>query len=128
MFQTKKGKKLLNPLVKEWFIIIDNEKEGPYSLHDLKKDLRFTPDTLVWKRGFQEWIKARFVSEMLELFKDEPEAKPLHEDKNKEIPSHLGQQNQITLTLQQDPYQFILWILLLLLVMFYTFFRFYYNF
>lgn len=129
MIQTTKDKKVVEPDIKEWFIIIDNRQEGPFSLSDLKHDFRFTPDTLVWKQGFQEWIKARFVLEMKNLFKDGPNPQTLHEpNQEKEVESGLGQQAQVTLILQQDPYQFILWILLVLLILFYTFYHFYYNF
>lgn len=127
--QTKKGKKAIGSTVKEWFIIIENEQLGPYSLSDLKSEPRFNPDTFVWKKGFQEWIKARFVPEMEEVFKDDSETKGLHEpEKGKRLESDLGQESQATLTLQQDPYQFLLLILLLLLVAFYTFYHFYYHF
>lgn len=129
MFQSNKNKKFIESDVKEWFIIIENQQAGPYSLLDLKRNLYFTPDTLVWKKGFQEWTKARFVPELQEVFKDEPKPQALHEpDKGKEVESEMGQQAQATLTLQQDPYQYILWILLLLLTIFYTFYQFYYRF
>ena len=112
--------------IKEWFIIVENQQEGPYNLLDLKRDVRFTPDILVWKKGFQEWTPARFVLEMQKIFKDEPEAKAIHEpDKGNVIKPGLGQQNQVILAMQQDPYQFFLWILVLLLVIFYTFYHFY---
>lgn len=128
MFQTKNTQ---SPelYVKEWFIIFENKQEGPYSLLDLKRDHRFTPDTLIWKKGFQEWTPARFVSEIKEVFKDEPEGKAIHESENGKnvIEPDLGQQNQVTLTLQQDPYQLFLWILVLLLILFYTLYQFYYK-
>lgn len=131
MFPSNNEKKVSGKNVQEWFVIIDNQQAGPYSLAELKRNPRFNPDTLVWKRDFQEWIKARFVPEMQEVFKDEPEAKALHEpDKDQSLESELGQQNQATLTLQQDPfpYQLLLWFLFCLLIIFYTFFQLYYNF
>jgi hypothetical protein len=113
--------------IKEWFIIIENRQEGPYSLIDLKRDMRFTPDTLVWKKGFQEWTAARFVIEMQKIFKDEGEAKALHEsDKGNGAEPDLGQ-DQATLAMQQDPYQLFLWILLLLIILFYIFYQLYYT-
>jgi hypothetical protein len=122
MFPTKKGNNPLEFETKEWFIIVENQQEGPYSLLDLKKDYRFTPDTLVWKKGLREWTPARFVLEMQEIFKDDHEPKALHEPEKRRI-SDLGQQNQVTLTMQQDPYQLLLWILLILLILFYTFYQ-----
>lgn len=120
MFQKEKREKLIFD-TDEWFIIIDNQQVGPYALSQLKKHPKFTPDTLVWKKGFKEWTKARFVPELQELFKDDPEPCTLHQDKGA-LKGDLGQESQATLTLQQDPYQFLLWILLLIIVLFYTFF------
>jgi hypothetical protein len=128
MFQSIDDAKSLDLHLKEWFIIIENKQEGPFSLLDLKKDYRFTPDTLVWRKGFQEWTPARFVYEMKQIFKDEPDAKPIHEPEKGVLgESGLGQQDQVTLTLQQDPYQLLLWILLLLLIFIYTFYQSYYQ-
>lgn len=111
---------------KKWFLIVENEQLGPFSLADLKKEPGFNPDTLVWKKGFKEWTKARFVLELQELFKDEPDPHPTHETKNN-IDLKGLQESQDILTMQQDPYPIILWILLLLLIMFYTFYRFTLN-
>ncbi len=108
----------------EWFIIIENHQEGPFSLLDLKRDPRFTPDTLVWKRGFTEWVAARFIAELQQIFKDEPEGEPLHEGTKKITLSPLGQ-DQATLTMRQDPFQFLLWILLFFLILIYTLYQFY---
>lgn len=128
MFPLRQSDKDTESDFKEWFVIIENQQLGPYSLLDLKSDSRFTPDTLVWKKGYKEWTKARFVQELSKLFKDEPEPQALHEpNKNNGVESDL-QQSQATLTLQQDPYQFMLWILLLLIIIFYTFYHFYYQF
>lgn len=109
--------------VKEWYIILENCQEGPYSLQNLKGDYRFTPDTLVWKKGFKEWTPARLVSEMQWVFKDDPESRPLHQKPKKNgLEPDLGQ-DQATLALQQDPYQIYLWILLFLLILFYTLYQ-----
>lgn len=82
----------------------------------------------MWKKGFKEWVKARFVYEMKELFKDEQEFQQLDEmDEGRKVEVDRGQQNQAILALQQDPYQYILWILLFLLILFYTLYQFYYN-
>jgi hypothetical protein len=127
MFRAKKNRGKESD-IKEWFIIVNQQQQGPYSLFDLKREPSFTPDTLVWREGFQEWIRARFVPELQEVFKDEPESRPLYGPENKkEVQSDLGQ-HQATLALNQDPYQFLLWILLLLLTLFYMFYRFYYQF
>lgn len=126
MLQKKRNTKKPN-LEKEWFIFIENQPEGPYNLIDLKQDHRFTPDTLVWKKGFAEWIPARFIAELQDVFKDESTHEAANEpDKNNDrINSDLGQQDQLTLILHEDPHQFFLWVLILLIMVFYTLYQFY---
>jgi hypothetical protein len=115
-------KRSLSP-VKEWFIIVKNRQEGPFSLQDLKKNPLFNPDSLVWKKGFEEWVKARFVFELQDVFKDDPEEQPLeNSEKDKGLVPDFSQ-DQATLTLHLDPYQFSLWMLLFLLVIVYIIFQ-----
>jgi hypothetical protein len=59
-----------------WFILFGEQKEGPYSLTQLKNHPSFTPDTYVWKEGFPDWKLARDVPEIQEVFKDEPSSEP----------------------------------------------------
>jgi GYF domain 2 len=55
---------------KIWYIIFNGQVEGPYSIDDLKKDLRITPDTFVWKEGFDSWKRIKDVLELSPLFQD----------------------------------------------------------
>lgn len=118
--------KLSHWKIKNWFILIDEKKLGPYSLLDLRENPQFTPDTLVCKKGESQWKKARDIEELQEIFDDEPFSK----EKDKKIMDHfqteISTENQATLTLQQDPSQFILWILILLIVLFYSLYHFYF--
>lgn len=125
MFQKKEETQSLIVPVKEWFIVIENLQEGPYSLSELKRDKRFTPDTWVWKKGFKEWVAARFVPEMHDVFKDESaEPQALHDPKKDNvIKPELGQPDQAILTMQQDPQPLLIWILILLLIILYTFYQ-----
>lgn len=108
---------------KEWFIIVEQTQEGPYSLQDLKKHSKLTPDTLVWKEGFQNWIAARDVFELQDLFKEQPEAESLHElFKPKPLPSDL-QADEETLTLQNDPPQLFFWVIVIIFILIYLIFR-----
>jgi hypothetical protein len=107
----------------EWFILIDSKKEGPFSLQELKEDKRITPDTLVWKEGFKDWIAIRFVSELEDVFKDENVVKSPDEKIPESISTDLMQE-QAALTLQQDPSQMILWILILILLLIYLLYQF----
>lgn len=118
---------MIQSTIKEWFIIIQNQQAGPYSLSDLRKEPSFNPDTLVWRKGFQEWIQARFIPEMQDVFKDLPQGQSIHESGEKGLKEDVGQESQMTLSLQQDPYQFLLWLLLLLLIFFVAFYQAYYH-
>lgn len=109
-------------MIKEWFIIVEGRQEGPYSLLELSRDKRITPDTLVWKKGFEKWIAIRNVRELKELFEDKPEGKPLHEKSKEKKPSLLDAE-QDTLAISQDPFQFTLWLLVILLILLYLFYQ-----
>lgn len=104
-------------LKKEWYLLIDTRTEGPFNLDDLRYDIRLTPDTLVWKEGFKEWTPARFVYELSELFKDATDIQQGNEDIETGNVSDI-EPGPATLTLQQDPYQFFLWLIVLLLLLY----------
>ena len=126
----KENKKSKKSEKREWWILFNGERFGPYLPSELKNDSRFNPETFVWKLGYLEWIKARFVPELEELFKDQSESRDIHDplthfdedsDQEKKIDADL-QEGQVVLTLQQDPYQLIVLILLLLIVFLYTYY------
>ncbi len=105
---------------KEWYILIQGKQQGPYSLKDLHSHSHFTPDTLVWKKGFAHWKMARHVPELKEVFKDQKKNVPPEEEAlNSEAGSGYGQK-QMTLALHHDPYQFWLWVLIFLIILFYV--------
>lgn len=95
---------------KEWFILVNGNQEGPYNLKELKRHPQVTPDTLVWKKGWKEWVAIRYVSELKDLFKDEPPPKPLND--KKALAVDLGDQAALTIT-HQDPFHPFLWYLLI---------------
>lgn len=111
--------------MKEWFILVNGKQEGPYNIRDLKRHPGVTPDTLIWKEGFADWVAARFVPEVEELFRDEPESQPI-QDRLKPKPTSVDlQQDQETLTLGRDPSSFYLWLIIFVLILCYLIFRFY---
>ncbi|MEI6531768.1 MAG: DUF4339 domain-containing protein [Chlamydiota bacterium] len=57
--------------LKVWYILIENQEEGPYSLQDLKKDRRLTPFVLVRKSGSKRWYPIGRVKALKAVFKDE---------------------------------------------------------
>lgn len=64
---------------KVWYIWIDKKTEGPYSVFQLKRDYRFTPETWVWREGMNEWLKAGEVEELRPLFEVPLPPKPEEE-------------------------------------------------
>lgn len=56
--------------MKEYYIAISDNKEGPLSLDDLKVK-KLTKDTLVWYDGLENWVKASEVNELKDLLKSE---------------------------------------------------------
>ncbi len=69
---------------KIWFIDIDGKLNGPFSVAQLKGISGLTPDTLVWREGFEKSLPIRSVPELREVFED-PE--PLHPEP--EVPGPL---------------------------------------
>jgi hypothetical protein len=102
---------------KEWYIIIDDQKEGPYTPIDLKIHPKVTPDTLAWKEGLKEWIAIRFISELKFIFEDESSVKPVKVEPVKTSADLIS--DEATLTLKQDPFQYFLWILLFSVLLLY---------
>ncbi len=72
--------------MKEWYCLFRGRKEGPYSFLELKRHPRLTPDTLVWKKGFHEWVRAGQVRELQKIFKDEKRGKGSQKKKGEERP------------------------------------------
>lgn len=101
---------------KVWFIFVDNKKEGPFTPLELKEDPRVNPDLLVWKEGFHAWIAIRHVPELALVFKDTHIQSPKQVDPGEQTSSDLIPE-QATLTLRQDPLQWILWVLILILIL-----------
>lgn len=72
---------------KIWYIKIYGKREGPYSIIDLKRDRRITPDTLVWRKGFDCWQPIRYVPELQIIFEeDEAQIEKEFETSEKEYP------------------------------------------
>ncbi len=63
-----------------WFLQIHGCQEGPYSVEELSRDERLTPDTLVWKPGFPTWIAIRNVPELRRIFRDPIAPAPFEEE------------------------------------------------
>lgn len=104
---------------KEWFIWLQGKQEGPYSIVDLKADSRLSPDTLVWKEGFKTWVPIRRVPELKDIFKDQrKKPQPIQGEFNSKP---LFSEDE-AISIQQDPFQFYLWVLVIILIIIYLFF------
>lgn len=58
-----------------YFIAIANHKQGPFTFEQLKNQ-PLSPDTLVWKSGMTDWLRADQVPEINELFITQPPPLP----------------------------------------------------
>ena len=104
---------------KEWFLLLRGKKEGPFSFDDLKKFSWITPDTLVWKKGFSEWVRAGEVKEFQNLFKDEKKKSKKKEEKKHYPPEEI-------LTARMNPHSFFWLFVLLIIIMILLFDWFYF--
>lgn len=57
--------------MKKYFIHINNQQQGPFSLEELK-NIGITGETPVWYEGLADWMKAGNSEELQSLFKSEP--------------------------------------------------------
>jgi hypothetical protein len=112
---------------KEWFIKLDEVEQGPFTINELKRNPFITPETLVWKKGFKAWIPIGSVKELKEVFKDEkePDEEKESEDESSEKYKKAGgwSHDQITLAAQSDPGNFIIWLIIILLILTWIFYR-----
>lgn len=106
---------------KIWFIEVNGKPEGPFSLQDLKLETRITPDTLVWREGFANWIAMRKVAELKEVFEDTH--KPNIEEEDEEnakakAAAELAGKDELAISMQNDIPPFV-WIMLIALAITY---------
>ncbi|MCB1112684.1 MAG: DUF4339 domain-containing protein [Chlamydiales bacterium] len=104
---------------KVWYIQIHGKKEGPYSIRDLRKDRRLTPDTLVWREGFKKWVPLRDVPELQEVFEEEEEIE------DEDVDLALLSEDQLAMTLQFEPPFFLFWLLVVIVLTIYVLIDFY---
>lgn len=127
MVLSKKDERAENFNRKEWYILVDQQELGPYSLEELRRDLRFTPDTPVRRKKNEEWVSARFINELQEVFKDKGEPPPHHGMDEEEGFEAALEESQIVLRLQPDPYHYFLWILLLIILLYSSYYFYLYS-
>lgn len=99
---------------KIWYILINDHREGPFSPEDLKKDSRISPETLVWREGFEEWVPIGQVPELGSVFKDTEEVE-------EEAEETLPEEEEISLPMREKP-PFFFYIFLLVAICFFIYF------
>lgn len=55
----------------KYFIAFGNTKKGPYSLEEVK-EYKIERNTLIWKEGLENWMKAEDIEELQSLFISAP--------------------------------------------------------
>ena len=53
--------------MKQYYFTHKSQKLGPFSLADLRMQ-NLTPNTLIWYDGLQEWLPAKEIPELKDLF------------------------------------------------------------
>lgn len=106
---------------REWFIKINEMEQGPFSVSQLKINPHITPETLVRKKGWSDWVPIGRVPELKEVFEDEEKPEEENVESHKKIDR--WQDDQITLTAQRDPGNFIIWLIIILLLITWIFYN-----
>lgn len=109
--------------IKEWYILIKDVKDGPFTPKELKEHPYVTLDTLVWKKSFLEWTPLRNVPELVKLFeKDEEEE---IDEIGRLSPEDLGP-FQLAIAIQGEPPHLIAWLIFTVLILLYVIYEFYF--
>lgn len=57
--------------MKKYFLIINNNQCGPYSISDLQ-NINFNKSTLVWHSGLKDWTKAEYIEDLESFLNETP--------------------------------------------------------
>ena len=72
----------------EYYVAIDGQQSGPFETKELISLIRdgvITPDSLVWKKGMKNWVKADSVKELESLFENVESSIPPALPENEEM-------------------------------------------
>lgn len=105
--------------VKEWYVKFDGKKEGPFSISDLRQDRRITPETLVWKEGYKDWVPIGKVKELKKVFVDEGAEQQEPTDKGGDARTRITPDG-LVIDARNEPPNVLLWIAVLLLLFLYV--------
>lgn len=51
-----------------YYMVLDEQSTGPYTLDEITLHPRLTPETLVWKPGIENWVAAKTLPELAPAF------------------------------------------------------------
>ncbi len=74
--------RIVPPIIPQsvYYVAVNGQPTGPFSVAELKNmvlEKRFFPNSLVWKQGMAEWVKAESVEEIKEFFIVIPQVPPI---------------------------------------------------
>lgn len=101
----------------EWFVLLNGNQAGPYSVAQLKRMEEITPDTLAWRKGMIKWLPIREIPELKELFKDEGIFP------SPTVPESAAGVEDLTLNFPQADPPIFFWLLFLLVLLAYALFQ-----
>lgn len=110
---------------KIWYIRIKGKEEGPFSFIELRCDPRVTPEVEAKKKGWPRFVPIGKIAELKGLFED---SAPLEEPQpfKKTAFNPIGQDDELTFSLDPQNPLFLLLLLLVLLLAFLTLMQFHY--
>lgn len=103
-----------------WFLLVKGERFGPFTLAEVRRHPLLKPKILVWKKGYKDWVEARKVPELKDLFEKEQEEVSDESNKLKVIPPEV-------LAVQAPSPNFFMWALIALVMLVYVFYQIYFN-
>ncbi len=102
---------------KKWYIKIKGQREGPYTVDQLKNHKQLTPDTFVWDEENAVWVPIRTIPELQIIFKDPETKNPVIPEEDIEVLSKEKDVGAIVLQLGSEPPFLIFWLLFFLAIM-----------
>lgn len=62
--------------LQQYYLVVNEQPMGPFSLEEILKHESLTPETLVWKPGIENWVSARSLPELNDAFRSEFKQEP----------------------------------------------------
>jgi hypothetical protein len=107
---------------KKWYIKIKGQREGPFTVDQLKRHKEVTPDTFVWDEENALWVPIRTIPELQIIFKDpetvrNPETPEPSEEENIKALAKEKEAGELVLQLGSEPPSIVFWLLIFLAIM-----------